>query len=246
MTAFVSILFVRFTKKHFGQNGETKNRRSILRRSALIGCQALAAASRKSFRPAKQGLCFRRRRLACDIGSGGHGRCRCLEQHIKAGIGCSRDEMKKAVECGCWHCCRYDPRLIEQGRNPFRLDFPEPDTSKLMDFLMGESRFAALKDNFPEKADALCAKEVSDVKARYSRYKKMADGQRSEAPDEIQLKNPPGKRRGGLCGFGRTCGGFPLRPSRAGWRRPWTAPRGGISHQAASAGSRRQLRDTRR
>ena len=101
--------------------------------------------------------------------------CPCLEQHIKAGMGSSQEEMKKAVECGYWHLYRYDPRRIEEGKNPFQLDSPEPDTSKLMDFLMGENRFASLKNNFPEKADALYAKEIADVKARYAKYKKMAE-----------------------------------------------------------------------
>ena len=100
--------------------------------------------------------------------------CPCLEQHIKAGMGCSQEEMKKAVECGYWHLYRYDPRRIAEGKNPFQLDSPEPDTDKLMDFLMGENRFASLKNNFPEKADALYAKEIADVKARYAKYKKMA------------------------------------------------------------------------
>ena len=100
--------------------------------------------------------------------------CPCLEQHIKAGMGNSQLEMKKAVECGYWHLYRYDPRRIAEGKNPFQLDSPEPDTDKLMDFLMGENRFASLKNNFPEKADALYAKEIADVKARYAKYKKMA------------------------------------------------------------------------
>ena len=101
--------------------------------------------------------------------------CPCLEQHIKAGMGCSQDEMKKAVECGYWHLYRYDPRRIAEGKNPFQLDSPEPDTSKLMDFLMGENRFASLKNNFPERADALYEKEIADVKARYEKYRKMAE-----------------------------------------------------------------------
>ena len=100
--------------------------------------------------------------------------CPCLEQHIKAGMSNSQLEMKKAVECGYWHLYRYDPRRIAEGKNPFQLDSPEPDTDKLMDFLMGENRFASLKNNFPEKADALYAKEIADVKARYAKYKKMA------------------------------------------------------------------------
>ena len=101
--------------------------------------------------------------------------CPCLEQHIKAGMGPSQDEMKKAVECGYWHLYRYDPRRIAEGKNPFQLDSKEPDTDKVMDFLMGENRFASLKNNFPDKADALYAKEVEDVKARYARYKKLAE-----------------------------------------------------------------------
>ena len=102
--------------------------------------------------------------------------CPCLEQHIKAGMSCTQDEMKKAVECGYWHLYRYDPRRIAEGKNPFQLDSPAPDTDKLMDFLMGENRFASLKNNFPDKADALYAKEVEDVKARYAKYKKLAEG----------------------------------------------------------------------
>ena len=101
--------------------------------------------------------------------------CPCLEQHIKAGMGTSQDEMKKAVECGYWHLYRYDPRRIAEGKNPFQLDSKEPDTDKVMDFLMGENRFASLKNNFPDKAEALYAKEVEDVKARYARYKKLAE-----------------------------------------------------------------------
>ena len=101
--------------------------------------------------------------------------CPCLEQHIKAGMSCTQDEMKKAVECGYWHLYRYDPRRIAEGKNPFQLDSPAPDTDKLMDFLMGENRFASLKNNFPERADALYQKEIADVKARYQKYRKMAE-----------------------------------------------------------------------
>lgn len=35
-------------------------------------------------------------------------------------------------------------------------------------------RQASLKNNFPEKADALYQKEIADVKARYAKYKKLA------------------------------------------------------------------------
>ena len=103
--------------------------------------------------------------------------CPCLEQHIKAGMSCTQNEMKKAVECGYWHLYRYDPRRIAEGKNPFQLDSPEPDTSKIMDYLMGENRFASLKNNFPDRAEALYQEEIANLKARYARYRKMADEQ---------------------------------------------------------------------
>ena len=92
-------------------------------------------------------------------------------------MGCSQTEMKKAVECGYWHLYRYDPRRIAEGKNPFQLDSAEPDTSKLMDYLMGENRFASLKNNFPEKAEALYQQEIANLKARYEKYRKMAQEQ---------------------------------------------------------------------
>ena len=101
--------------------------------------------------------------------------CPCLEQHIKAGMSCTQSEMKKAVECGYWQTYRYDPRRTAQGLNPFQLDSPEPDTSKVMDYLMGENRYASLKNNFPDRADALYEKAVADIEARYKKYRKLAD-----------------------------------------------------------------------
>ena len=101
--------------------------------------------------------------------------CPCLEHGIKAGMSCTQSEMKKAVESGYWHLYRYDPRLTEQGKNPFQLDSPEPDTGKIMGYLMGENRYAALANNFPDRADALYEKAVQDAKNRYSKYRKMAE-----------------------------------------------------------------------
>ncbi len=101
--------------------------------------------------------------------------CPCLEQHIKAGMSNSQLEMKKAVECGYWQLYRYDPRRIAEGKNPFQLDSKAPDTDQLMAFLMGENRFAALKNSLPEKAMALYEQEIENVKARYQKYKKLAE-----------------------------------------------------------------------
>jgi len=101
--------------------------------------------------------------------------CPCLEHGIKAGMSCTQTEMKKAVESGYWHLYRYDPRRVAEGKNPFQLDSPEPDESKIMDYLMGENRYASLKNNFPEKADALLEQTLANMKARYNKYRKMAE-----------------------------------------------------------------------
>ncbi len=101
--------------------------------------------------------------------------CPCLEHGIKAGMSCTQEEMKKAVEAGYWHLYRYDPRLIAEGKNPFQLDSPEPDFDKMMDYIKGENRYASLQNNFPEKSEALYKQTIEDAKARYAKYRKLAD-----------------------------------------------------------------------
>ena len=99
--------------------------------------------------------------------------CPCLEQHIKAGMSCTQDEMKKAVECGYWHLYRYDPRRKAEGKNPFQLDSKEP-TGDFQQFLLGENRYASLQLAFPEKAQELYAKAARDAKERLESYQRLA------------------------------------------------------------------------
>ena len=60
------------------------------------------------------------------------------------------------------------PATSPRGKNPFQLDSPEPDTDKLMDYLMGENRFASLKEQLPERAGGLYQQEIAELKARYA------------------------------------------------------------------------------
>lgn len=101
--------------------------------------------------------------------------CPCLEHGIKAGMSCTQEEMKRAVEVGYWQLYRYDPRRIQEGKNPFQLDSPEPDFDKMLDYIKGENRYASLQNNFPEKSEALYKQTVSDAKARYAKYRKLAE-----------------------------------------------------------------------
>ncbi len=87
----------------------------------------------------------------------------------------SQAEEKKAVDCGYWTLYRYDPRLKEQGKNPFILDSKEPK-GNFRDFLMGEVRFSSLTRTFPDHAEALFQQAEKETKERYEMFKRMAAG----------------------------------------------------------------------
>jgi len=100
----------------------------------------------------------------------------CINHGIKAGMGKTQNEEKLAVESGYWPLYRYDPRLTVEGKNPFQLDYKEPDGT-LHDFIMGEVRYNSLTRSFPEEAKRLHKKLEEDVNERYKKYKSMADRQ---------------------------------------------------------------------
>lgn len=97
----------------------------------------------------------------------------CINHGLKAGMGCSQLEEKRAVESGYWALYRYNPELEEQGKNPFTLDSKEP-TMDFQEFLMGEVRYSSLKKQFPDRAESLFAKTEQDAKQRIRNYRWLA------------------------------------------------------------------------
>jgi pyruvate-ferredoxin/flavodoxin oxidoreductase len=95
---------------------------------------------------------------------------------INHGIDMSRglDQGKAAVTSGLWPLYRYDPRLKEQGKNPFQLDSKEA-TTNLEDFMYKEVRFKSLKAADPARADALLAKAKAQAARVWKEYKYLAD-----------------------------------------------------------------------
>ena len=86
----------------------------------------------------------------------------------KGGMTNCQGEMKRAVDCGYWNLFRYDP----SAEKPFALDSKEP-AGGYRDFLLNESRYARLKDEFPDRADELFAKSEDNAKARYEHLLKL-------------------------------------------------------------------------
>jgi pyruvate-ferredoxin/flavodoxin oxidoreductase len=99
----------------------------------------------------------------------------CINHGLKLGMGCSQLEEKNAVEAGYWHLYRYNPRLKDEGKNPFILDSKEPVAS-YRDFIMGEVRYSSLTRTFPERAGKLFELAEKNARERYETYKKLAQG----------------------------------------------------------------------
>src|SRR5574344_1898199 len=97
----------------------------------------------------------------------------CINHGLKAGMGHSQLEEKKAVECGYWHLYRFNPD-VPAGTNPFTLDSKEPDWSKFQDFIKGEVRYASLMKTFPKESEQLFSLTEEFAKLRYEGYKKLS------------------------------------------------------------------------
>lgn len=98
----------------------------------------------------------------------------CINHGLRRGMDQMMEEEKQAVKVGFWHNYRYNPLLEKEGKNPFVLDSKEPDFGRFQDFLMGEVRYTALRQSFPQQADILFKQAEDDARWRHNKYKKLA------------------------------------------------------------------------
>ncbi len=96
----------------------------------------------------------------------------CIAHGVKGGLVNSFNQAKLANECGYWPIFRFDPRLAEEGKNPFQLDSKEPQWDKYRDFLMTQNRYAALTMVNPEKAETLLETNKVEAQKRWKMYKR--------------------------------------------------------------------------
>lgn len=97
----------------------------------------------------------------------------CIEHGIKGGLANAQITEKKAVECGYFQLFRYDPRLLEQGKNPLTIDSREPDWSKFREFLLAETRYGQLSRVNPDNAERLLSECEEFAKRRQSAVKRL-------------------------------------------------------------------------
>ncbi len=99
----------------------------------------------------------------------------CINHGIRSGMGTTQKVMKNAVASGYWQLYRYNPLREKEGKNPFVLDSPEPDWGRFRDFLMNETRYTALRHEFPDQADDLFKTAEENARSRYNIYRELAE-----------------------------------------------------------------------
>jgi len=82
-------------------------------------------------------------------------------------------QQKLAVECGHWPLYRFDPRLADEGKNPFQLDSRDPKIP-LQDYIYTEGRYRMLQRSDPEAARVLLKLAQESVTHRWKQYKQLA------------------------------------------------------------------------
>ena len=83
------------------------------------------------------------------------------------------DQQKAAVNCGFWPLYRYNPALIDEGKNPLSLDFKDP-TISFEDYAYNETRYRMLLQSDESRAELLMKEAKSDSQKRLELYKQMA------------------------------------------------------------------------
>uniref|UniRef100_UPI002ADD594A thiamine pyrophosphate-dependent enzyme n=1 Tax=Thermanaerothrix sp. TaxID=2972675 RepID=UPI002ADD594A len=84
------------------------------------------------------------------------------------------DQQRLAVQSGAWPLFRYNPMLLDEGKNPLILDSKEPSIP-LADYVYNETRFRMLAQSDEQRAEMLLKAAQEDVKRRWLQYKQMAE-----------------------------------------------------------------------
>ncbi len=83
------------------------------------------------------------------------------------------DQQKLAVQSGHWPLYRYNPLLIEQGKNPLSIDSKEP-TIPISAYAYNETRYRMLLQTDEQRAETLMELAQGDARSRWDLYRQMA------------------------------------------------------------------------
>ncbi len=95
----------------------------------------------------------------------------CIAHGIDMSLGNTQED--KAVKSGHWLLYRYNPDLIEQGKNPLQLDSKAPSIP-FEEYAYAENRYRSLIGQNPEKAKSLIKQAQIDCDRRWNLYSQLA------------------------------------------------------------------------
>ncbi|MCT4552811.1 MAG: pyruvate:ferredoxin (flavodoxin) oxidoreductase [Alphaproteobacteria bacterium] len=85
-------------------------------------------------------------------------------------------QQKQAVKSGHWDMYRYNPALIEQGKNPLMIDTPmKGSEEELKGYAIKENRYRALSATSPDKFAELMSEAADDIKVKKGRLDLLKD-----------------------------------------------------------------------
>ena len=84
------------------------------------------------------------------------------------------EQQKLAVASGAWPIFRYNPLLIDEGKNPLMVDSKAPSVS-IEDYAYNETRYRMLVQSDEERAELLLKQAQMDADKRWQLYKQMAE-----------------------------------------------------------------------
>ncbi len=79
------------------------------------------------------------------------------------------EQQKNAVQSGLWPIFRFDPRLIEDGKNPLILDYKKPSID-VKDFMYNETRFKMVEKMDKDEAEEFLQTARYTASNLYKRY----------------------------------------------------------------------------
>jgi len=83
------------------------------------------------------------------------------------------NQQNLAVESGAWPLYRFNPALVDEGKNPLIIDSKEP-TIPVSQYAYNESRYRMLLQTDEQRAEMLMKKAENDAKNRWDLYRQMA------------------------------------------------------------------------
>ena len=101
---------------------------------------------------------------------------------IAHGIDMSKglEQQKLAVQSGYWPLYRYNPALLDEGKNPFMLDSKEPSLP-LERYIYNETRYRMLLQSNEERAESLLKQAKHDIQEHWKAYHQMATHTQAES-----------------------------------------------------------------